>query len=173
MYSEQTLKGVAPAAPVFNFLGKNISLLSSVMLCTLVTLVSLEVFLRSVFGYSFGFVEEVTGYLVVALTLFGAAMAVRANSLFQVQMVFDILPYKLRRLFGMAFTLIAIVICVVLALKTFDLVDSSFSRGKFAPTVLRTPLWIPQTLLPLGFTVIGVFLAEHLLILFRMKEGHN
>lgn len=173
MHSEQPLKGVAPAAPVFNFLGKSIGVLSSVMLCALVTLVSLEVFLRSVFGYSLGFVEEVTGYLVVALTLFGAAMAVRANSLFQVQVVFDVLPLKLRRLLGTVFTLVAIVICVVLAWKTFGLVESSFGRGKFAPTVLRTPLWIPQTLLPLGFTVIGVFLVEHLLILLRIKEGHN
>ena len=173
MQSEQPLQGVAPAAPFFNLLGKTIGTLTSVMLSALVLLVSLEVFLRAVFGYSLGFVEEVTGYLVVALTLFGAAMAVRANSLFQVQVVFDALPFSVRRLRGVIFSIVAIAICMVLAWKTFDLVGSSFSRGKFAPTVLRTPLWIPQTLLPLGFVVIGVFLLEHLLILLGMKEGNK
>ncbi|WP_425642051.1 TRAP transporter small permease [Marinomonas gallaica] len=171
MHSEQPLQGVAPAAPFFNLLGKSVGVLTSVMLTALVLLVSLEVFLRAVFGYSLGFVEEVTGYLVVALTLFGAAMAVRANSLFQVQVVFDAFPYSVKRLLGAVFALLAIAICAVLAWKTFDLVGSSFSRGKFAPTVLRTPLWIPQTLLPLGFVVIGIFLVEHLLILLRMKDG--
>ena len=134
-------------------------------------LVSLEVFLRALFGYSLGFVEEVTGYLVVALTLFGAAMAVRSNSLFQVQVIFDALPFTLRRFLGIAFTIVAIAICAVFAWKTYLLVGSSYSRGKFAATVLRTPLWIPQTLLPLGFVVIGVFLMEHLLNLVRSKEG--
>lgn len=173
MHAEQPLQGTAPAAPFFNVLGKVIGMLTSFMLIALVVLVSLEVFLRAIFGYSLGFVEEVTGYLVVALTLFGAAMAVRANSLFQVQVVFDSLPFSVRRLLGVVFAIVAISICAVLAWKTYHLVGSSFSRGKFAPTVLRTPLWIPQTLLPLGFVVIGVFLLEHLLILVRSKEGNE
>jgi TRAP-type C4-dicarboxylate transport system permease small subunit len=44
---------------------------------------------------------------------------------------------------------------------------SSLERGKFAPTVLRTPLWIPQLLMPAGFAVIGVFLIEQLLLTWR------
>lgn len=171
MHGGQHVQGVAPAAPLFNLLDRVVGILTCVMLIALVVLVALEVFLRSVFGYSLGFVEEVTGYLVVALTLFGAAKAVRGNSLFQVQVVFEALPFSLKRALGVLFSLIAIAICVVLAWKTFDLVGSSFSRGKFAPTVLRTPLWIPQTLLPVGFVVIGLFLLEHLLILLRRKEG--
>lgn len=173
MHAGQPAQGVAPAAPVFNLLDRVVSALTSVLLITLVCLVSLEVVLRSVLGHSLGFVEEVTGYLVVALTLFGAAKAVRGNALFQVRVVFDSLPSSAKRLIGIVFSVIAIAICVVLAWKTLDLVGSSFSRGKFAPTVLRTPLWIPQTLLPIGFVMIGVFLLEHLLILLCRKEDRE
>lgn len=173
MHSGQHIQDAGPAAPLFNLLDRVVGVLTCVMLIALVLLVALEVLLRSVFGYSLGFVEEVTGYLVVALTLFGAAKAVRGNSLFQVQVVFDALPLSVKRVLGILFSLIAIAICVVLAWKTLDLVGSSFSRGKFAPTVLRTPLWIPQMLLPIGFVVIGLFLLEHLLILLRLKEGGN
>lgn len=173
MHAGQPISGVAPAAPVFNLLDRVVSVLSELLLITLVCLVALEVILRSVLGHSLGFVEEVTGYLVVALTLFGAAKAVRANALFQVRVIFDALPVGVKRLFGIIFSLTAIAICVVLAWKTFDLVGSSLSRGKFAPTVLRTPLWIPQTLLPIGFLMIGVFLLEHLLILLCSKEDRE
>ena len=56
--------------------------------------------------------------------------------------------------------------------KTKDLMLSSFSRGKFAPTVLRTPLWIPQIILPLGFSVLAFFLVEQLMLTFRKSEEH-
>ena len=50
---------------------------------------------------------------------------------------------------------------------------SSMARGKFAPTVLRTPLWIPQLLIPAGFTVIGFFLIEQFLLTLRNeKDAH-
>lgn len=72
----------------------------------------------------------------------------------------------------MVFSILAILICAILAWKTYELVGSSLSRGKFAPTVLRTPLWIPQLLLPLGFLTISVFLLEHFLLLIRSKQDH-
>ncbi|MBM6550085.1 TRAP transporter small permease [Marinomonas ostreistagni] len=171
MAAKAFVKGVAPAAPFFNVVGRTVALLTSLMLSALVVLVTLEVLLRAALGYSLGFVEEVTGYLVVGLTLFGAAMAVRAQSLFQVRVLFDAFPNEFKRVLGSLFAVLAIAICAILAWKTYELVGSSFSRGKFAPTVLRTPLWVPQLLLPLGFVTIAVFILEHLLILLRSKQG--
>lgn len=57
----------------------------------------------------------------------------------------------------------------MLAWKTKDATLSSFARGKVAPTVLRTPLWIPQLMLPAGFLVIGLFLAERVILTFRAE----
>ena len=51
--------------------------------------------------------------------------------------------------------------------------SSSFSRGKFAPTVLRTPVWIPQIVPPVGFLVIGFFLVEQFLLTFRKTKESN
>lgn len=154
--------GAAFAAPFFNAMAWLVQGLTSLALVSLVLLVTAEVALRGLFGYSLGFVEEVTGYLVVTLTLFGAALAVRSQSLFQVHVLFDAFPPGLKRGIATVFTLVAIAICVALAWKTVGLVESSWSRGKFAPTVLRTPLWIPQTVLPIGFGVIALFLCEQL-----------
>ena len=67
----------------------------------------------------------------------------------------------------------ALVVCAVLAWKTYDLMLSSLDRGKFAPTVLRTPLWIPQLLMPAGFVVIGVFLIERLLLTVHKFEADD
>jgi TRAP-type C4-dicarboxylate transport system permease small subunit len=90
--------------------------------------------------------------------------------MFQVHFLLQRWPGGTRRWLVRAFVLIALVICVILAWKTKDLSLSSFSRGKFAPTVLRTPLWIPQIMLPLGFSLLAFFLVEQMLLTFR-KSG--
>lgn len=65
---------------------------------------------------------------------------------------------------------VPLIVCVILAWKAKDLTLSSFSRNRFAATVLRTPLWIPQLIPPVGFCVIGIFLVEQFLLTFRKKD---
>ena len=168
----QTGKNTGPvsAGPLFDAVARITSAATSVVLVVLVTLVCLEASLRGGFNYSLGFAEELTGYGVVFITFFGAALALRGHAMFQVHFLLDKWPQSTRRWLIRAFALIALVICVIIVWKTKDLTLSSFSRGKFAPTVLRTPLWIPQIILPLGFSVLAFFLVEQLLLTFRNPE---
>lgn len=163
-------KGPVSAGPVFDHLATAVRLATATVLVALVSLVCAEVFLRGVFNYSLGFAEELTGYCVVMLTFFGAALALRAKALFQVHFLFDTLPTGTRIWVQRLFVTAALVVCVILAWKTKDVMLSSLERGKFAPTVLRTPLWIPQLLLPAGFTVIAIFLIEQLLLSGRTSK---
>lgn len=155
----------------FDVLANATELLSRLVLLALVVLVILEAGLRSFANYSLGFAEEVTAYFVVALTLFGAARALRAGSLFEVSFLYDRWGRHWQRLLRTFYIGLSVLVCVVLAIKTGDLVMSSLARGKFAPTVLHTPLWIPQLLMPIGFTVIAVFLLEKLVLLFRVHPA--
>ncbi|PRD42465.1 TRAP transporter small permease [Phyllobacterium phragmitis] len=159
-------QGRASAGPFFDVIAAVAKLATAAVLIVLVLLVAGESLSRSLFNYSLGFVEEVTGYCVVMLTFFGAAIAMRSGSLFQVHFLYDSLPERGRVWVTRFFVLAALFICAVLIWKTSDLMMSSFGRGKFAPTVLRTPLWIPQLLMPVGFGLIGIFLAEQFLLTF-------
>ncbi|MCZ4258632.1 TRAP transporter small permease [Sulfitobacter sp. G21635-S1] len=162
--------GPVSAGPLFDGVARLTGLLTATVLVALVSLVCLEALLRGGFNYSLGFAEELTGYGVVFITFFGAALALRGHAMFQVHFLLQRWPGGTRRWLVRAFVLIALVICVILAWKTKDLTLSSFSRGKFAPTVLRTPLWIPQIMLPLGFSLLAFFLVEQMLLTFR-KSG--
>lgn len=159
--------GPASAGPAFDKLAAATRFATGLVLVALVMLVCGEAFLRGAFNYSLGFAEEVTGYFVVMLTFFGAALALRRSALFRVHFLFDRLSPGGRTLVTRAFVAIALIICILLAWKTWDLMLSSLSRGKFSPTVLRTPLWIPQLLMPMGFLVISAFLVEQFLLTYR------
>ena len=163
-------KGPVSAGPLFDAVARVTGAATGTVLVALVSLVCLEALLRGGFNYSLGFAEEMTGYGVVFMTFFGAALALRGHAMFQVHFLLDKWPQGTRRWLVRVFVLVALVICVILAWKTKDLTLSSFSRGKFAPTVLRTPLWIPQIMLPLGFSVLAFFLVEQLLLTFRKSK---
>ncbi|WP_319567316.1 TRAP transporter small permease [Cohaesibacter marisflavi] len=165
--------GPASAGPVFDFIASLTKWATGLVLCALVLLVFSETVLRGLANYSLGFVEEVTGYFVVTLTFLGAALALRAEALFQVHFLFDAVPDHVQVWLKRLFVVASLIVCVILALRTHDLVLSSFGRGKFAPTVLRTPLWIPQMIMPIGFSLIGIFLLEKLLLSGRKKEEQS
>jgi TRAP-type C4-dicarboxylate transport system permease small subunit len=165
--------GPASAGPAFDLMARVIRVATGVVLVALVVLVCGEAVLRGFANISLGFAEEVTGYFVVMLTFFGAALALRAGALFQVSFLFEKLPAGARTGLRRLFVVAALVVCAVVAWKANDLMLSSLERGKFAPTVLRTPLWIPQLLMPAGFAVIGVFLIEQLLLTCRKFGADN
>lgn len=173
MTPEHDHTGPASAGPFFDAVARAVQVACASVLAALVMLVCLEAFLRGAFTYSLGFAEELTGYGVVFMTFFGAALSLRRGSMFQVHFLLDRLPQDARHLVVRVFAAVALILCILLAWKTKDVMLSSFARGKFAPTVLHTPLWIPQLILPAGFGVLGVFLIEKLVLTFRRTWGQS
>lgn len=160
----ETASGPASAGPVFDLLDRITGLITALGLALMVVLVCVETTLRATLNLSLGFSEEVTGYLVVMLTFLGAARALRSGALFQVHFLFDRFPRRMRRALVVIYSALSLVICVMIGWKGALLVSSSLLRGKFAPTELETPLWIPQLLLPVGFTILGIFLIEKIIL---------
>jgi len=141
--------------------------LTGLALIALVLLVCAEIVTRFFFNHSLMVVEELAGYLVVGLTLLGASLSLRSNSLFQVGFVLQALPVATQRLLNLLFMLLSLGVCGVLIWQTFKLVMSSYARGNVAPTTLMTPLWIPQLLVPLGLSMIAIFIVEKLIVTLR------
>ena len=84
-----TSRGPASAGPAFDLLARITGVLTGAVLVALVLLVCTEAVLRGFANVSLGFAEELTGYAVVMLTFFGAALALRSGSLFQVHFLFE------------------------------------------------------------------------------------
>ena len=155
------------AGRLFDVLATIVRGLTGLALVALVLLVCAEIVTRFFFNHSLMVVEELAGYLVVGLTLFGASLSLRSNSLFQVGFVLQALPLGTQRLLNLLFMLLSLGVCGVLIWQTFKLVMSSYGRGNVAPTSLMTPLWIPQLLVPLGLLMIGLFIVEKLIVTLR------
>jgi TRAP-type C4-dicarboxylate transport system permease small subunit len=134
---------------------------STLVVMTLMVIV--DIVMRSLFQRSLGFVEEVTGYLVVLVTLFGVAITFRQGAMFRVSFLYDRFPVAVQRVLGVVYLIASAVFCALMLWFTSLLVSSSFTRGKIAATELETPLYLPQLVLPAGFLVLLVFIVDRLI----------
>lgn len=123
--------------------------LTCLMLAVLAVSILYEVFSRYVIGSPTIWVSEVGSYLVVGITLLGAAWTQRANSHFKM----DALEHYFPSLAPAAhvFTCVAIGGFAAFLLWTgVEMTWASYSFGWRTPSLLATPLWIPQSAIPLG-----------------------
>ncbi len=144
----------------FKKLSQVVGTIASAAVVIMVTMVVLEVFLRSTIGFSFGFVDELVAYLVIFTTFFGVCITFRNQALFKVELFYGKLPRKVQVIFDLIHSVLSLILCGVLVYYAFFLISSSYSRGTVSPTKLETPLYIPQMIIPAGLIILAVFIVE-------------
>jgi TRAP-type transport system small permease protein len=159
MSEEKTVQTVRRSA--FASLLTAQTLLCELIVLGMVLLVSAEVICRQVFGFSLEITYEIAGYLLAALTYFGLGISLHGGGLFRVDFVYRWIPPRPRQVLQLAFNVISLIFSVILDYQLFRVIVSSYTGGYVEPTILGTPLYIPQLVMPIGVTLmIVVLLAE-------------
>src|SRR3546814_17413219 len=70
----------------------------------------------------------------------------------------------------LVFNLLSLGVAVILDAQLLDLVIGSWARGVEASTVLATPLYIPQTVMVVGMTMVVLVLLAQILRGIRSAE---
>ena len=142
---------------------------AGVAVLLMVALVTVEVISRYFLRRSTLIADEYAGYLLVVVTFGGLAYTLRTEGHIRVDFVTNRLPAGVRRLlFGIGGVLGAIFV-TILAWQSWQLVQTSIGNSERALTVIRTPLWIPQLVIPIGLVLflitvirytVGIFAGE-------------
>jgi TRAP-type C4-dicarboxylate transport system permease small subunit len=133
--------------------------LCEITLVAMMVLIALNVFTRRVLRFDLQVTDELSGYMLVAVACLSLAPALRSGSFFKVEFLFARLPLRARRVLLVFFDLLSLLFTAVLEFELIRLIASSFAERALASTMLATPLWIPQLLMPVGFGAMGVLLA--------------
>jgi TRAP-type C4-dicarboxylate transport system permease small subunit len=135
--------------------------IAQVSIASMMALITADVIARNVFHRSLLISDEVSGYLLVAMTFFGIAYSLRSGSLLRIEFLLFALPKRLRGLADVSYDLIALVVCLVLLRSMIRFTWITWEREAIAPTLIETPLWIPQLAMPLGMLILVIgFLLE-------------
>lgn len=119
---------------------------------------------------SFTFAEEFTGYLYVAVVFLGLADTFRSGDHVRVTVLRHMMPLKLRNYAELFLTAIAMVVMAIIGWFGVKLFLDSYSTNEQAQTLMQTPLWIPQAVVPIGSALFLLILIGYLRItLKRLK----
>lgn len=156
--------GPVEAGPIERAAEATISLghrIAQLAIFCMMALITADVVARNVFRKSLLISDEVSGYLLVTMTFFGIAYSLRSGSLLRIEFILFSLPTRLRALVDVLFDIAALFVCVLLLRAMIRFTWITWEREAVAPTLIETPLWIPQLAMPLGMTILVIaFLLE-------------
>ncbi|RCW64778.1 TRAP transporter small permease subunit [Pseudorhodoferax soli] len=116
----------------------------------LVVMMGLEMLVRSAFGWSIQFSNEIGGYALVAVTFLSLASGQLLHAYHRVHFLDRQLGPVGRARLRLGFDLATAAVAAVLAAELVRFEWLTWQSGDVAATSLMTPLWLPRLVMPLG-----------------------
>ncbi len=134
--------------------------LAGVMLVVQTLVVAADAILRTV-ATPFSWGVEVNTYLLVAEGTLAAPWALRRGNHFRVTLVTDKFGPRVQKVVAVAGNAVAAVLMALLSWQAWLLVATSVQRDLRSGTSLHTPLFLPQSALAMGLTLLALaFVVE-------------
>ena len=129
----------------------------------LTLLIAAGVFSRRVLGSPLLSVDEVSGYLLLAIVFLGLAHTMKAGGHIRSDIVLAHVPAGVRGGLEVLATLLAFLFALALAGGNWVLVAEYYGRGTLSFKYLQIPLWIPASLLVVGVILLLLQLVAQFL----------
>jgi TRAP-type C4-dicarboxylate transport system permease small subunit len=125
------------------------------ILGALMTLIVLGVFSRIV-RLPILFADELSGYMLVAVTFLAGAEALRRGQFVRVTFVFDRLSAKRRKQVRLATDILTLLFIAVAYFYSWPMIISSYQSGMVSRSVLEIPIYLTQISVVLGLTFVTI-----------------
>lgn len=158
---------------VADFLIKLGLYVSALVIVAMMSLIAADVASRNILNLSLLVVDEVSGYLLVALSFFGVGYSLRTGALLRVEFILFSLPPRLKAALGVLYDVLSLGVMLILTYYLYRVTVSSFDRGMVAPTLLETPVWIPQVAMPVGSLILVVALVLEIGLGIARMRGYE
>jgi TRAP-type C4-dicarboxylate transport system permease small subunit len=142
-----------------NLLEKGCTFIASVAFVVMVIIIAVGTLSRYFLARPLVFVDEYSGYLLVAMGFLAMVSAVKRDLHITVDIVTKAFPEKVRAWLDVGAQSIAILISAVLFWLSLTFCLENYTINLRASTIMETPLWIPQLFIPLGWLVFILFVA--------------
>ena len=119
-------------------------------------LVCYDTIMRKFFRISSDWVFEYTTYMIGAAVILSAAFVLKEGGHINVDILVTRLSRRTRGIVTVVSLFLSSAICAVLAWSSFHMLLRSIAVKFVSNTIMETPLWIPQGLLPAGFILLSV-----------------
>jgi TRAP-type C4-dicarboxylate transport system permease small subunit len=123
-------------------------------------IVILEIVTRNLFNFSFEMSDELGGYIIVGITFLSLPVCQVYRSYHHVQFIQARLSPRVQAFSHLLFDALSLLFCFVMLWQLTRFVAATYRSEDIAPTLLATPLWIPQAIMPIGMLAATVSLLR-------------
>ena len=130
--------------------------LAGILFAIIGILLTVQVFSRYILNHSFAWTEELATLLFVPMIYCGIASAVTKRKHVSIEIVQQIVPYKIKKILMILSQIIFLIFCVYIQFPLYKVIDN---LGNSVTDLLRIPkkyiyIWIPIILLLTGIRII-------------------
>ncbi len=136
---------------------------SAFFMMLIVLLITVEIFLRTVLNRSTLFADEYSAYFFVAVVMMGLPLTLRDGAHIRITLILSRLGPRADLVLDLFATLIGIALCTFALYHSGLMVYDTWQLEMTADTISETPLYLPQTVIPLGFFLFDLQLIAHFL----------
>jgi len=140
---------------VINRFVEGFGLLAGCLLCLMIFMTFFESVARYV-GYPTSWTMEFTEYALVYLICLAISYAEKYSDHIRVDFFINLLPRKIKNYVEIFNYCCIILLTITLTYYGFKLSLKSFTFGVLSPTPLRVPLFLVQSILPIGMAMMAV-----------------
>jgi TRAP-type mannitol/chloroaromatic compound transport system permease small subunit len=118
--------------------------------------------------------DEISGYMLAVAATWGFSFALRTGAHVRIDVMFPYLARRVKTAVDVLAQLLMAVFAAIVAWKIWSLVADSLQSDMRSSTYLLTPLYIPQGILGVGFSLLAlaaVFTAVAILAGWESSEG--
>jgi TRAP-type C4-dicarboxylate transport system permease small subunit len=143
----------------FEYVGKYSSHISGVsagiLIFCIALLVIIDVFGRTV-GASLLFAEEISRYLLIATVYMGLSHTQRMGRHIEINLLTRKLSQRTQEILSLIALILAMILVIWLAWITVEPVIENYVLQVKSIGVIRTPMWIPYLIVPIGTTMFAL-----------------
>ena len=140
-----------------------LALVAGVLLVWLMMAVVGSVAMRNLGLQPFAWLFVSTEYALLYITMLGAPWLVRRRGHVHIELVTAALPPGPRAVVSRGVALLCVLVCVVLAWKGAELVQTNVARNDFDVRAYFTPKWWLTIAFPVSFGLMGIEFARFVL----------
>jgi TRAP-type C4-dicarboxylate transport system permease small subunit len=135
-------------------------LLCVAAIAVMVVVIGEDILSRGLWNTSFELSDEIGGYMLVAVTFLGLALAKTHGAFHRTDFFQSRLPHKAQVAGRILFDLLSLGVALILLWQYFKYTQTRFESGSTAPTRLGTQQWIPAVPMVLGMAAYVVAIVR-------------
>jgi TRAP-type C4-dicarboxylate transport system permease small subunit len=157
--------GEAEAAyqPPPTWMEKSCMVICEIGIVAMAVIVIAEIITRNLFGFSFEASEELGGYIIIGITFLSLPVSQVYKAFHHVMFVQERMSPRMRTISHIFFDLLSLGFCLLLVWQLARFTMQTYKAEDVSMGFLATPLWIPQTLMPIGALAACVSLTRALI----------